>query len=153
MDRPCFGPSDKLYIMNEAFIGSIIMFAGNFAPRNWVFCDGSVLKIADHSALFSILGTTYGGDGRTTFALPDLRGRVPMHPGSGPGLTPRSLGEKVGTEANPQQVANVHTNKEMSADSVSSMVVTGTGREIPNVQPSTCINFIICTTGIFPSRA
>ena len=152
MDRPYLGSSDKISIMNDAFIGSIVMFAGNFAPKGWAFCDGSMLKIADHSALFSILGTTYGGDGRTTFALPDLRGRVPMHPGNGPGLTPRRLGEEVGTEANPQQVANLHTNKEMSADTVSSMVVTGTGREIPNVQPSTCINFIICTTGMFPSR-
>lgn len=82
----------------EQFIGEIRMFAGNFAPRSWAFCDGQLLPIAQNSALFSILGTTYGGDGRTTFALPDLRGRLPMHPGNGPGLTPRTLGESGGTE-------------------------------------------------------
>jgi len=83
----------------DAYIGDIIMFAGNFAPRSWAFCDGQLMQISQYSALFSILGTTYGGDGRTTFALPDLRGRIPMHEGSGPGLTPRTLGEKGGVEA------------------------------------------------------
>lgn len=83
----------------DPFIGEIVMFAGNFAPRGWAFCDGQLLPISSYSALFSILGTTYGGDGRTTFGLPDLRGRVPMHPGNGPGLSPRRLGEKGGTES------------------------------------------------------
>ena len=83
----------------DPFIGQIIMFAGNFAPRGWALCDGQLLSISSLSALFSILGTTYGGDGRTTFALPDLRGRAALHPGSGAGLTPRHLGEKGGTEA------------------------------------------------------
>lgn len=82
----------------EAFIGEIKMFGGNFAPRNFALTDGQLLAISQNTALFSLLGTTYGGDGRTTFALPDLRGRVPMHAGSGPGLTPRSLGEKSGVE-------------------------------------------------------
>ncbi len=82
----------------DPFIGAIVMFGGNFAPRGWATCDGQLLPISSNSALFSILGTTYGGDGRTTFALPDLRGRVSMHPGSGPGLTPRKLGQKVGSE-------------------------------------------------------
>jgi microcystin-dependent protein len=80
------------------FIAEIIMFAGNFAPRNWAFCNGQLLAISSNPALFSLLGTTYGGDGHTTFALPDLRGRVPLHPGTGPGLTPRSLGGKGGSE-------------------------------------------------------
>ncbi len=84
----------------EPFIGQIIMFAGNFAPRGWALCDGQLLAISENSALFSILGTTYGGDGRTTFGLPDLRGRVPMHAGSGPGRTPRSLGSAGGSETN-----------------------------------------------------
>ena len=84
--------------MSDPFIGQIVMFGGNFAPRSWAFCDGQLLAISQNQALFSILGTTYGGDGRTTFALPDLRGRVAMHAGSGPGLTPRSLGERGGTE-------------------------------------------------------
>ncbi len=84
--------------MATPFIGEIIMFGGNFAPRGWAFCDGALLPISQNSALFSILGTTYGGDGRTTFGLPDLRGRVPMHAGNGPGLTNRRLGEKAGVE-------------------------------------------------------
>ena len=82
----------------EGYIGEIRMFGGNFAPRNWALCDGQLLAISQNSALFSILGTTYGGDGRTTFGLPDLRGRIPMHPGNGPGLTPRQLGQKNGVE-------------------------------------------------------
>ena len=83
----------------EPFIGQIIMFGGNFAPRGWAFCDGTLLPISNNQALFSILGTTYGGDGRTTFALPDLRGRVALHEGEGPGLTVRRLGAKGGTES------------------------------------------------------
>ena len=82
----------------DPFIGQIVMFGGNFAPRGWALCDGQLLSIASDSALFSILGTTYGGDGRTTFGLPELRGRFAMHPGQGPGLTNRTLGQKSGTE-------------------------------------------------------
>jgi microcystin-dependent protein len=82
----------------EGCIGEIRMFAGNFAPRSWALCDGQLLPINQNQALFSILGTTYGGDGQTTFALPDLRGRFPMHPGNGPGLSPRNLGEEGGVE-------------------------------------------------------
>ena len=93
----------------EPFIGQIIMFGGNFAPRSWAFCDGQLLSIADNQALFSILGTIYGGDGRSTFALPDLRGRAPVHAGSGsgPGLTPRPLGQKSGAETTTLGVTNL----------------------------------------------
>lgn len=84
--------------MSEPFIGEIKMFGGNFAPRGYALCDGQLLPIAQNTALFSLLGTTYGGDGRTTFGLPDLRGRAPMHPGSGPGLSFRRLGDKGGSE-------------------------------------------------------
>ena len=80
-------------------IGEITMFAGNFAPRGWALCDGQLLAISSNQALFSILGTTYGGDGRTTFGLPDLRGRVPVHAGTGPGLAPHRLGSRFGTES------------------------------------------------------
>ena len=85
----------------EPFIGQIVMFGGNFAPRSWAFCNGQLLSIAQNTALFSILGTIYGGDGRTTFALPDLRGRVAMHYGSsqGPGLSNYRLGQRGGTES------------------------------------------------------
>jgi hypothetical protein len=82
----------------EPYIGEIMIFAGNFAPRNYAFCNGQLLPINQNQSLYSILGTTYGGDGRTNFALPDLRGRVPLHPGYGPGLSSRKLGEKGGTE-------------------------------------------------------
>lgn len=82
--------------MSEPFIGEIRIFAGNFAIRNWAFCNGQLLPIAQNTALFSILGTTYGGDGRTTFGLPNLQGRAPMHAGRGPGLTDRRLGQSGG---------------------------------------------------------
>jgi len=82
----------------EPFIGEIVMFAGNFAPRGWALCQGQLLAISSNSALFSILGTTYGGDGRTTFALPDLRGRIATQQGTGPGLAPVRLGERGGRE-------------------------------------------------------
>ena len=82
----------------EPFLAEIIMFGGNFAPRGWAFCDGQLLSISQNSALFSLLGTTYGGDGRTTFALPDLRGRVPVHAGTGPGLSNRRIGQEGGEE-------------------------------------------------------
>ncbi len=84
--------------MSEPFVGEIRMFAGNFAPRGWAFCDGQLLAVSQNDALFSLLGTIYGGDGRTTFGLPDMRGRVPIHAGTGPGLTNRRLGAKAGTE-------------------------------------------------------
>ena len=83
----------------EAFIGSIIMFGGNFAPRGWALCNGQILSISQNTALFSILGTTYGGNGTTTFALPNLQGRIPMHEGTGPGLSGRVLGEAAGQES------------------------------------------------------
>ena len=82
--------------MSEPFIAEIKIFGGNFAPRGYAFCDGQLLPIAQNTALFSLIGTTYGGDGRSTTALPNLQGRAPMHPGRGPGLTARRLGEKVG---------------------------------------------------------
>jgi len=81
-------------------LGTVVPWAPNFAPRSWAFCQGQLLSIAQNSALFSILGTVYGGDGRTTFGLPDLRGRVAIHAGTGPGpgLSPYRLGEKAGQE-------------------------------------------------------
>ncbi|PTX63116.1 microcystin-dependent protein [Kordia periserrulae] len=82
----------------DPFIGEIVMFGGNFAPRGWAFCQGQLLAISSHTALFSILGTTYGGDGRTTFALPDLRGRTAIQPGTGPGLSNIKLGQRGGAE-------------------------------------------------------
>jgi microcystin-dependent protein len=84
--------------MSDPFLGEITIFASNFAPRGWAFCDGQILNISQYQALFSLFGTTYGGDGRTTFALPDLRGRNAVHPGNGPGLSPYSWGQRGGAE-------------------------------------------------------
>src|SRR3954471_16965067 len=83
----------------DPLLGSIILFAGNFAPRGWALCQGQILSIAQNTALFSILGTTYGGNGQTTFALPDFRGRCPVGQGQGPGLSSYSLGQQAGTES------------------------------------------------------
>jgi len=85
--------------MADSFIGEIRMFAGNFPPKGWAFCDGQLLPLQRYTALFAILGVQYGGDGKTTFALPDLRGRAPMHYGQGPGLTPRQQGASGGSSA------------------------------------------------------
>lgn len=82
--------------MSEPFLAGIIMFAGNFSPRGWAFCQGQILSIAQNTALFSLLGTTFGGNGQTTFALPDLRGRTPVGTGQGPGLPNVDLGEQAG---------------------------------------------------------
>jgi microcystin-dependent protein len=84
--------------MSEPFIAEIRIFGGNFAPRSWAFCNGQLLPISQNTALFSLIGTTYGGDGRTTTALPNMQGRAPMHPGRGPGLTARRLGQIGGVE-------------------------------------------------------
>ena len=85
--------------MSTPFLGEIRMFGGTFAPRSWAFCNGQLLAIAQNDALWSLLGTTYGGDGQETFALPDLQGRVPVHRGQGPGLSSYDLGQMGGTES------------------------------------------------------
>lgn len=84
--------------MSNPYIGEIRMFGGNFAPAGWHFCDGSTMPISENDALFTLLGTTYGGDGQETFGLPDLRGRVPIHQGQGGGLQNYQIGESAGTE-------------------------------------------------------
>lgn len=166
----------------EPFIGQIMMFAGNFAPRGWAFCNGQLLSIAQNTALFSILGTTYGGDGKTTFALPDLRGRAPLHWGHGPGLSNRNLGESGGQEAVTLTVdqmpahghalnasdaaANVRqpTNAVLAQSesytqsrpdvTLNPAAIGNTGGNLPhpNMQPFLGISFIIALQGIFPSR-
>jgi microcystin-dependent protein len=98
--------------MPEPFVGEIRIFAGDFAPTGWALCDGQILPISQNTALFSLIGTTYGGNGVSTFALPDLRGRAPILYGEGPGLTPREIGEPVGTETHTLSVAELpaHTH-------------------------------------------
>jgi microcystin-dependent protein len=118
--------------MSEPFIGQLMIFAGNFAPRGWATCDGQILSIAHNTALFSLLGTTYGGNGQTTFALPDLRGRVPMHVGTGPGLSSYVLGEVSGVETvtliNTQMPAHNHT--------VTNVINAAYGPQSPTDNPS-----------------
>lgn len=157
------------------------MFGFNFAPRSWAFCDGQLLPISQNTALFSLLGTTYGGDGRTTFALPDLRGRVPLHEGTGPGLSSYLLGQKGGLEnvtlTTAQIPAHTHSPQCSSDDPNSgspangfpaavgtpiysttqnaSMGATGSAggsQSHENRPPYLALNFCIALQGIFPSR-
>jgi len=110
--------------VSEPFIAEIRIFAGNFAPRGWAFCNGQLLPIAQNTALFSLIGTTYGGDGRTTTGLPNLQGRAPMHPGNGPGLTTRRLGERGGVE-------NVTLSEAQMANHIHLMTASPNPGEIP----------------------
>jgi microcystin-dependent protein len=107
--------------MSEPFVGEIRMFAGNFPPRGWAYCDGQLLAISQNDALFSLLGTIYGGDGRTTFGVPDLRGRVPIHYGQGPGLSNRNIGAKAGAENVTLTINELpsHTHQPRAADNTS----------------------------------
>lgn len=166
--------------MSEPFLAEVVMFAGDFAPRGWAECDGQILPINQNQALFSLLGTTYGGDGRTSFGLPDLRGRVPIHPET------RSLGQKGGNEnvvlaAN--QLAPHHHPVLASSDTATAGPLAGAvhakpsnlskiyadpnnlqpmndagvgdaggGQGHPNMQPFLPLIFIIAISGLFPSR-
>ncbi|MBF5004228.1 phage tail protein [Diaphorobacter caeni] len=85
--------------MADPFVAEIRIFPFNFAPRGWAWCDGQLLPISQNTALFSLLGTTYGGNGQSNFALPNMQGRMPMHPGQGPGLSPHDLGEMGGSDS------------------------------------------------------
>tara|TARA_R110002072_G_scaffold91762_4_gene204630 strand:- start:1835 stop:2398 length:564 start_codon:yes stop_codon:yes gene_type:complete len=107
-------------------LAEIIMFAGNFAPRGWAFCDGTLLSINSNQALFSLLGTTYGGDGRTTFALPDLRGRAPISPGRGPGLADYRLGARAGVEFNYLTVTQMPNHSHSAIGTIKASGVDGT---------------------------
>ncbi|MEM1324801.1 MAG: tail fiber protein [Bacteroidota bacterium] len=146
----------------DPFIGQIIMFGGNFAPRGWAFCEGQLLAINSNQALFSLLGTTYGGDGRTTFALPDLRGRAPVHAGTGPGLPTIQLGRRYGSESAQFTVQpNVSTipfsgrRGSGSSDNIVTNVTLNVNNgqsTISTVGPRLGVNYIIALQGFFPSR-
>ncbi len=170
--------------MDNYYLATILLFAGNFAPRNFAFCHGQLLPIAQNSALFSLLGTMYGGDGRTTVGLPDLRGRAPIGAGQGIDLSNYNLGSRGGDE---EQVlssgmlpSHSHDLNTSSASSVSSnpsgavlavsnednfIVATpdqvmagdaigdaGDSQPVSIIQPYQAINYIICVSGLFPSR-
>jgi len=174
----------------DPFLAQVVLFGGNFAPRGWAFCDGKLLSISSNQALFSLIGTFYGGDGRTTFALPDLRGRVPISSGTSPGLPTYKVGDKGGNAettlveanlpphhhalttsdqpatqpggtggffpANPDGRGSVNLYAS-SAGTPQTMGATtgndGSGTPFNNMQPYTCLNYIICINGIFPSRS
>jgi len=179
----------------ENYVGEIRIFAGNYAPDGWHLCDGTLLPIQGNEALFSLLGTTYGGNGANNFGLPDLRGRLPVGQGTGTGLTARLMGQSFGAETalvpsktaqDPRDGWPPHSHALMASSNAATsgtpgenvlaatttavplydiqskpmafdaraVVSTGGGcQPHPNVMPSSCINFIIATTGIFPSRA
>lgn len=123
--------------MSEPFTAEIRIFAGNFAPRGWAFCNGQLLPISQNTALFSLIGTTYGGDGRTTTALPNLKGRVPMHPGRGPGLTSRRLGQRGGVEMvslSEAQMPN-HTHQLLATPNPGNIGIPTNQRTIARTQP------------------
>lgn len=163
----------------EQYIGEIRLFGGNFAPRGWAFCHGQLLSISQYDALFTLIGTTYGGDGQTTFALPDLRGRIPLHPSAAHPLGQRGGTETVtltrsqlpshshtagaqvdaGTQTSPagavwsqsntNAYAAVNANAAMSA---SAITTAGGSQPHDNMMPFLALNFIISLEGIFPSQ-
>jgi microcystin-dependent protein len=166
--------------MAQPYVGEIRMFAGNFAPAGWMFCDGSVLPISEYETLFNLIGTTYGGDGQATFALPDLRGRVPIHMGNSFVLAQNGGVEAVTLTTN-QIPAHTHgfqastgtgnVNSPVGAVAASSNAISiykATTPAIPmaaqaigsaggsqphnNFQPYLCVDFIISLFGIFPSQ-
>ncbi|MFF0290717.1 phage tail protein [Streptomyces sp. NPDC005262] len=169
--------------MSEPYLGEIRLVGFNYAPDGWALCNGQLLPISQNTSLFTLLGTLYGGDGLTTFALPDLRGRLPMHQGQGLGLSPRTIGESGGAETvaltTDQIPSHTHTLTGSAArqdtDLVSgatptkggyyttqtptvgmhpaAIAATGGGRPHTNLQPFLCVNFIIALVGLYPSQA
>ncbi|MES9852606.1 MAG: tail fiber protein [Candidatus Thiodiazotropha sp. L084R] len=131
--------------MAEAFVGEIRMFGGNYAPNHWAYCDGQSMSVSQNDVLFSLLSTVYGGDGRSNFNLPDLRGRLPMHFGQGPGLTPRGQGQTFGVESVPLSISDLpsHTHQMFSSETAGSQadpigLGTAGGQKVyADVNPST----------------
>jgi len=111
--------------MEPYFIGQILVFAGNFAPRDTAFCHGQLVAIVDNEALFSLIGTYYGGDGQNTFALPDLRGRIPVGPGNGPGLSSMELSQRGGVESVTLAVAQLPSHSHAATATIGVVSATG----------------------------
>lgn len=165
--------------MGQPYVGEIRMFGGNFAPAGWMFCEGQLLPISENETLFNLIGTTYGGDGQSTFALPDLRGRFPMHRGSGvqiaetggveqvtltvsqiPAHNHPLLGtEQIANDGNPGAHILAQTSTfdayqtagPNAAMAPQSISATGGSQPHTNFQPYLCISFIISLFGLFPS--
>ena len=123
--------------MSTPLIGTVIMFAGNFAPRGWALCKGQLLPISSNTALFSLLGTTYGGDGRTTFGLPDLQGRAPIGEGHGAGLSQRRLGSKLGSEFVTLNNTQIPSHTHAAQTTVTHSLTLKTGSEAEESNPAT----------------
>ncbi len=166
--------------MAQPYVGEIRMFAGNFAPAGWMFCEGQLLPISENETLFQLIGTTYGGDGRSTFALPDLRGRLPMHQGNGFILAETGGAEEItltvnqipahahpllasaspGTSASPANAVLAKTTTgflyilENPTGSMAVVSIGPVGGSQPhtNFQPYLCVDYIISLFGIFPSQ-
>ncbi|HZQ27506.1 MAG TPA: tail fiber protein [Acidimicrobiales bacterium] len=129
--------------MSDPYIGEIRMFGGNFAPAGWAFCDGQIMPISENDALFNLIGTTYGGDGQSTFGLPDLRGRVPIHMGQGSGLTNRSLAESGGVETvtlTTSQIA-AHTHPLLGSTDIANLPGPATSNPANNAVLATTSTF------------
>lgn len=142
--------------MSEPFIGEVRMVGFNFAPRGWALCNGQLLPIAQNTALFSLLGTTYGGDGRSTFGLPDLRDRGPMHAGRGPGLTERRLGEKINNpdSSRVSAVSDASVARGLASSAQrSSFDAYPVDSETDGHRPALVVNFAIALVGLYPSRS
>lgn len=118
--------------MSQPYIGEIRMFGGNFPPLGWSFCDGQLLPISGNETLFTLIGTTYGGDGQSTFALPDLRGRIPLHQGQGPFLSQRIIGEQGGSEAVTLTPAQLPTHTHRLASGFAATSGDPTGAAVAN---------------------
>lgn len=134
----------------EPILGSIGIFAGNFAPRGWHFCHGQLLPISQYEALFSLIGTIYGGDGRTSFGLPDLRGRSIIGAGDGPGLSHIQLGQRGGRETIQIETNNADVNTKDADGQVNSF--RNAQQSIDNRDPFLAMNYVICASGLFPRR-
>ena len=167
----CFAPAQESHAQSEPYLGQVALVGFNFCPRGWVPAEGQLLEIASNSALFSLYGTIYGGDGRTTFGLPDLRGRAPIHTGTGPGLSTYNIGQRGGVETvtlSPTQVpSHSHTITELTDrnGTTDGLVIrngggattaltgnTGGGLAHENRSPYLVMTYCIATVGIFPSR-
>lgn len=129
------------------FLGEIRLFAGNYQPQGFMFCDGRLLSPARYEDLFSILGCTYGGDCLASFALPDLRGRVPLQSGSGPNLTKRNLGDRSGAET-----ASLDAKAQGQLLTLSATPSGHSGNSLANMPPALTLNYIINVQGVFPKR-
>ncbi len=139
--------------MSDPFVAEIRIFAGNFAPRNWALCNGQLLQISQNTALFALIGTTYGGDGRTTMALPNLQGRAPAHPGQGPGLPSYRLGQVVQNSASTVKVVQGITPDRNLGSSQTTRTIAAKVPAGDQRHPYLGLNFIIALQGLFPPRS